>query len=221
MEHHVKKLCQACHYHLRNIGKIRNLIDAHTTHMLVHAFITSRLDYCNSLLVGIPKFLKERLQKIQNKAARLITRKGEDDSKTILKELHWLPIEARIEFIIACHVYKCLHGLAPPYLSELFEEYKPSRTLRSSNSSLLLEHRSQTKFEERALYFYGPKIWNSLSVNTKNCDTFQSFKSHLKTDFLKKNYFFYSCMLNLLKQSLHCFLPFYVTSYSFSYSRIF
>ena len=82
MEHHVKKLCRACHYHLRNIGKIRNLIDAHTTHMLVHASITSRLDYCNSLLVGIPKFLKERLQKkIQNKADRLITRKGEDDSK--------------------------------------------------------------------------------------------------------------------------------------------
>ena len=179
MEHHVKNLCQTCHYHLRNIRKIRNLIDVHTTHMLVHAFITSRLDYCNSLLVCIPKFLKERLQKIQNKAARLITRKGEDDS-TILKELHWIPIEARIDFKIACHVYKCLHGLAPRYLSELFEEYyKPSRTL-------LLEHRSQTKFEEHALYFYGPKIWNGLSVNTKNCDTFQSFKSHLKTDLFKK-----------------------------------
>ena len=54
MENHVKKLCQACHYHLRDIGEIRNLIDAHTTHMFVHAFITSRLDYCNSLLVGMP-----------------------------------------------------------------------------------------------------------------------------------------------------------------------
>ena len=95
---------------------MRNLIDAHTTHMLAHAFITSRLDYCNSLLVGIPKFLKERLQKLQNKATRLITRKGEDDSKTILKELHWPPIEARIGFKIACHVYKCPHGFAPPYL---------------------------------------------------------------------------------------------------------
>ena len=103
MEHHVKKLCQTCHYHLRNNGKIRNLIDAHSTHMLVHAFITSRYNYCNSLLVGVPKFLKERLQKIQNKAARLITRREEDDSKTIIKELHWLPIEARIDFKIACH----------------------------------------------------------------------------------------------------------------------
>ena len=63
-------------------------------------------------------------------------------------------------------------------------------------------------------------IWNSHSVNTKNCDTFQSFKSHLKTDLFKK-YLFYSCMLNLLKQSLQCFLPFYVTCYSFSYLRIF
>ena len=187
MEYHVQTICQACHYHLRNIGKIRNLTDAHTTHMLVHALITSRLDYCNSLLVGIPKFLKERLQKIQNKAARLITRKGGADSKIILKELYWLPIEPRIDLKIACHVYKCLLGLAPSYLSELIEEYKPSRTLRSSNSNLLLEHRSKTKFEERALYFYATKICKSLSVNTKNCDTFQSFKSHLKTDLLKKN----------------------------------
>ena len=101
MEHHVKKICQACHYHLRNIGKIRNLIDAHTTHMLVHVFITSRLDYCILLLVGILKFLKERLQKVQYKAAILITRKGEDDSKTILKELNWLPIEVRIDSKIA------------------------------------------------------------------------------------------------------------------------
>ena len=85
IEHHVKKLCQACRYHPRNIGKIRNLVNAHTTHMLVYAFITSRFDYCNSLLVGIPKFLKERLQKIQNKAARLITRKGEDELKNNIK----------------------------------------------------------------------------------------------------------------------------------------
>ena len=94
--------------------KIRNLTDAYTTHMLVQALITSRLDYCISFFVGIPKFLKERLQKIQNKAARLITRKGEADSKTILKELNWLPIEPRIDLKIACRVYKCLLGLAPP-----------------------------------------------------------------------------------------------------------
>ena len=71
MEHHVKKICMACHYHLRNIGKIRNLIDAHTTHMLVHVFITSRLDYCISLLAGIPKFLKERLKQIQKQSSHI------------------------------------------------------------------------------------------------------------------------------------------------------
>ena len=60
------------------------------------------------------KVSQGKITKNPNKAARLITGKGEDDSKTILKELHWLPIKARIDFKIACHVYKCLHGLAPP-----------------------------------------------------------------------------------------------------------
>ena len=144
MEHHVKSYVRRAITTSEKSEGLETSLNAHTTYMLVHAFIISRLDYCNSLLVGITKFLKKRLQKIQNKAARLITRKGEDDSKTILKELHWLPIEAEIDFKIACHVYKCFHGLSPPYLSELFEEYKPSRTLRSSKSNLLLEHRSQT-----------------------------------------------------------------------------
>ena len=82
--------------------------------MIDHAYITSRFDYnCNSLLVGIPKFLKERLQKIHNKAARLATRKGEYDSKNI--ERNALAAKGgRIDFRIASHVYKCLHGLAHP-----------------------------------------------------------------------------------------------------------
>ena len=89
MESHIKKVTQSCHFQLKNIGKIRDLIDKDIAHMLVHSFVTSRLDYCNCLYAGEPFYLLERLQKIQNKAARLVIRKDrKHDSKELLRLLH-------------------------------------------------------------------------------------------------------------------------------------
>ena len=137
MDHHIKKTCQACHYQLRNIGKIRNIIDTQTAQLLVHCFITSRLDYCNSLLKGIPKYHLERLQKLHNKAARIVKKSPlREDSKELLKGLHWLPVEHRIDFKLACLIFKCLNGLAPPYLDDLIEKYQPTKSLRSAGQNL-------------------------------------------------------------------------------------
>ena len=81
--------------------------------MLVHSFVTSRLDYCNCLYAGVPHYLLERLQKIQNKAARLVLRKGrKHDSKELLRLLHWLPVQKRVDFKIACLVFKSLNILS-------------------------------------------------------------------------------------------------------------
>ena len=86
MKTHVTRICQTMHFHLRNIGRIRKFIDENTTKILVHAFILSHLDYCNSLLFGIPDSTLARLQKIQNRAARLVTlRKISDHAHDILK----------------------------------------------------------------------------------------------------------------------------------------
>ena len=189
MEQHVKKVCQACHYHLKNIGKIRNLIDTETTHMLIHSFITSRLDYCNSLLVRIPAYLLDRLQKLQNKAAKIVLKKKQSESSiNVLRDLHWLPIKTRIDFKIASHVFKALNGLAPSYLEDLVHIYQPLRTLRSSSGCLLETKRVNSKLEERAFSFYAPKVWNALSLITKQCENYDSFKKHLKTEYFKKCY---------------------------------
>ena len=67
MERHIKKVTQSCHFQLKNIGKIRDLIDKDIAHMLVHSFVTSRLDYCNCLYAGVPYYLLERLQKIKTR----------------------------------------------------------------------------------------------------------------------------------------------------------
>ena len=114
MEHHVTAVCKAGFYHLRNISRIRKYIASHAAEIPVHAFSTSRLDFCNSLLYGLPKQTIKRLQHVQSVALRIValTHKHEHISP-VLQELHWLPIEQRITFKILLMTFKCLNGLAP------------------------------------------------------------------------------------------------------------
>ena len=108
------------YYHLRNIASIRNTLCVDSAEALVLAFISSRLDYCNSLLYGLPKKSLDRLQRVQNMAARLITgTKITDHITPVLHGLHWLPINQRIEFKIMTLTFKSLHDLAPQYLTKL------------------------------------------------------------------------------------------------------
>ncbi len=106
---------------------------------LVHAFMTSRLDYCNALLGGCPASSINKLQVVQNAAARVLTRLRKYDHITpILQSLHCLPIKLRISYKILLLAYKALNGLAPAYLTSLLSRYNPSRSLRSQNSGLLI-----------------------------------------------------------------------------------
>ena len=105
---------------------------------LVHAFISSRLDYCNTLYAGLTKQMLNKLKLIQNAAARIVTRTSKCNHITpVLKSLHWLPVKQRTEFKILLLVYKSLNGLAPPYISDLIYFYDPVRCLRSSSKCLL------------------------------------------------------------------------------------
>ncbi len=99
MEKHVSKVCSSTFYHLRNIAAIRKYLSKPQTEIIVHAYITSKLDYCNSLLKGIPDYQIQRLQHVQNSAARIICGVRKYDHITpSLVDLHWLPIKQRIDF---------------------------------------------------------------------------------------------------------------------------
>ncbi len=108
---------------------------------LINTFVFSRIDYCNALLAGVSKSTLNKLQYVQNAAARILTRsRTSEHISPILESLHWLPVRFRIDFKILMLTYKALHGLAPEYLTELLTVYTPRRNLRSSDSSLLIIH---------------------------------------------------------------------------------
>ncbi len=142
----VKAVTKSAYYHLKNIARIRCFVSSQDLEKLVHAFITSRVDYCNGLLTGLPKKTIRQLQLIQNAAARILTRTRKSEHITpVLMSLHWLPVTFRIDFIVLLLVYKSLNGLGPKCIADMLTEYKPNRPLRSLGSSQLEIPRVHTK----------------------------------------------------------------------------
>ena len=135
---HINKICQTGYFHLRRIKAIRPYLDQSSTITLIHAFFSSHLDYCNSLLDGVSNTNLSKLQHLQNSAARIVTGTtyhDNADSLSILFSLHWLPVKYRILFKISVLVHKCLSGNAPSYRSKQSVRYSPSRTLRSNTAN--------------------------------------------------------------------------------------
>lgn len=191
LDDHITSVCKSCFFHIYNIWKIRKFLSQSACEILVHALISSKLDFCNSLLYGLPKTSLKRLQCVQNAAARLVSlTKKQEHITPILFNLHWLPIEQRIEFKIILLTFKILNGKAPSYLSNLISCYVPSRPLRSSSSNLLSIQSNKLKaYGKRAFSFASPHLWNSLPAEMRTCKTFSNFKSNLKTFLFKKAFY--------------------------------
>jgi hypothetical protein len=187
MADQVAALCRSCFFQLRQLRTVRCSLTADALATLIHAFISSRLDYCNSLLIGVGEGLLHKLQRVQNAAARLVTDTRKYEHITpVLRALHWLPVRQRIVFKVAMLVYKCLHKLAPPYLADELlplESMPGRRRLRSvSNMELFIPRTRTVSFGPRAFAVCGPTIWNSLPSELRDPDlTVCAFARKLKT----------------------------------------
>ena len=118
MDKHISQLRKACYFELRRIAQIRSYLSIESANRLVCSLITSKLDYCNSLFAGITDTQINKIQQVQNNAARLVTKTHKREHITpVLKHLHWLPIRHRIEYKIATTAYQCLYEQSyPQYL---------------------------------------------------------------------------------------------------------
>lgn len=187
MSSHVKNLCSSLTYHLRNISRIRRFLDYDTCHHVIRALVLSKIDYGNGLLLGANKSDINRLQRIQNWAAKMICQVLKRDHATpCLQQLHWLPVEKRIIFKILLTVFKCHNQLSPGYLSASLVPYRPARaSLRSASDTTLLTVHNTTKLlqsaERKTFYYAAPRMWNDLPVYLRECKTMSGFKKALKS----------------------------------------
>ena len=130
--------CGVAFYNLHSIKCIRKYLSRESTEMLVHAFITSCVDYCNSLLYGLPNYQLNKLQRVLNASARLVCNVPKFCYiSPLLRGLHWLSVKARIEFKILLITFKAIQGLAPKYLCDLLTFKSSLYNLRSSDCILL------------------------------------------------------------------------------------
>ena len=182
---HINKISSSAFYYLYNIRRIRKFLTRQSTESLVHAFITSKLDYCNSLLYGLPSVHIAKLQRVQNTAARLVTGLPRTCYITpVLSSLHWLPVVYRIQFKILLLTFKCLHDIAPQYLCDLLSVVKQTRySLRSSDSLTLVPGSIKCKATMGNCTFQSaaPKLWNNLPSRMRKTDSVNVFKKELKT----------------------------------------
>ncbi|XP_057177924.1 uncharacterized protein LOC130546583 [Triplophysa rosa] len=131
---HIAATTRTCRYVLYNIRKIRPFLLEHASQLLVQALVISRLDYCNSLLAGLPTNAVKPLQMIQKAAAHLVFNQPKRTHVTpLLISLHWLPVAARIKFKSLTLVFRTITANSPVYPNSLFQVYIPSRHLRSEN----------------------------------------------------------------------------------------
>jgi hypothetical protein len=147
----------------------------------VHAFISSKLDFCNSLLYGIPEYLLYKLKKIQHHATRIITgAKMSTHITPIMHKLHWLPVDARIKFKILAFVHKFIYSGQPAYLD--IEIRRISRVTRQTMTPTLVQPPTRLHSTgDRAFSSAAPVLWNRLPASLRCIEDYKSFKQHLKT----------------------------------------
>ena len=160
MEQHISHLCRSAYLAMRQIASIRR-------------YLTEK-KHCPATNIA-------RLQRMQNNAARLVLQNSKRQHVTpLLKQLHWLPIQTRIDYKLATLAFRHFDGSLPQYLSSRLDIYQPSRSLRSSNDRLLKVPRWKLKsFEYRSFSYQGPVVWKTLPTDLKLSSSLSSFKSRL------------------------------------------
>lgn len=193
MKTHIARTVSACFSTLRQLRSIRQSVSRSVLISLVVSLVLTRLDYGNASLAGLPRCQIDRLQSVLNAAARLIYRAPRCCHVTpLLYDLHWLRVTQRIEFKLATLVYRCLHDLAPGYLTDEIQpiaEVESRRRLRSaSTATVVVPPTRLSTVGDRAFPVAAARVWNSLPGSVTSSPSLPVFKRQLKTVLFRRSF---------------------------------
>ena len=179
---HISAICSSCIYHIRDLRRIRRHLDLDSAKLLANALVSSRLDYCNSLLSGIAETDLTKLQRVLNRLARVVTKSPPFAcSVPWLCSLHWLPVKYRVHFKICLLTHKALHEEQPVYLRSLIATSLPSCSLRSKRKISLSVPKIKTNTGARAFSSCAPSLWNNRPLSVRSATLVATFRRRLKT----------------------------------------
>ena len=181
-ETQVNKVMKSSYAIIKKLHQVKGFLSEGHLKQLVCSYVLQNLDYCNSLYYGMNSHLINKLQRIQNCAARLIFKDRISTAKLDEKllELHWLKVKQRIIYKQMLIVHNCLHLNAPEEIMSLLEYAESIRTMN------LQEKKYVNKYGERAFSHSGPKLWNLLPKNIREEHDTDQFKTSLKSFLITK-----------------------------------
>jgi hypothetical protein len=146
---------------------------------LVHVLVMSRLDYCNTLIHGLPDTMISKMQLVQNTTARIVARTARHNHITpVLKKLHWLPVKYCAQIKLLAHTHEALHDRSLVYLRDMLQMYTSGRTLRSQNTQLLVVPKMRiTAYVNRCFTYAAPSLWNALPADIRESKTTETFRN--------------------------------------------
>ena len=170
LKQHVRNVAKKCFYTLKNIFKIRRCINETAAKVMVHTMTTSKLDYCNAILYGLPESTLKHFTRVQNLSARFISQHDKYEGITpVRKQFHRLPIRQFIHYKVLILTFKSLDGLAPTYLEEFMKRRPMKRTTADGNNDLVIPAIKHKSFGERSVGYGGPNQWPEyLTERTKD-----------------------------------------------------
>ena len=178
LEKHINNIVSHCYKILKDIGRIKKCLKKDHLERLVHAVISTRMDYCNSLFVNLAQCNLHKLQKLQNSAAKIILgRRRRDSATAALKELHWLNVDARITFKILLLAHKVIKGKSSENLTLPYKKFNG----RESDDFLLETPVFKTKYGKRLFAYNASRLWNALPWEMRIEEDIKKYKRELKT----------------------------------------
>ena len=182
----------ASYAQLKTLSHIKKCFNKKSLEKIIHAYVTTRLDFCNSLYYGINDRILSKLQCLQNSCARFLVNLHRYAHVTpLLKQLHWLPVKERIVFKILVMTFKCLHDPDyPSYMCDFISMNAPvHRPIRTVNSCLVNVPFTRVSYvQNTAFNHYAPLLWNRLPLHVRLAPSLSVFKTRLKTHLFRQCY---------------------------------